>query len=409
MIGTLDRPAEVTWPQLLIMLIGRFLFNTAFRMIYPLLALLASGLQVDIRTASLLVTVQVGATLISPLGGALADGWGERRTMLFGLVLFCLGCGVAAFSISFWPFLLGNLLIGIGSSLYNPSVQSYASARSSYARRGRVLGALELSWAASALIGVAALAWLIDRAGSWTPAYLILTALGGVMLLLTLILPPDGPGTGPQIIDLRKAAGAPRQRLDRVTRRRVLAVLAFSFLALIGVETLLIVYASWLRADFSATTQQLGLVYGLIGAIEIAGSGGSALFVDRIGKLRAVLVSFVGVALTALVLPLSSGQWMLFLVLFLAFHLFFEFGIVSLFPLVSELAPAARGTVIALSIAAIGLGRMVGSLIGPLIWEQLGFLANGLIAAALTIGALAICAAFVREGREGDEEIGNRE
>lgn len=406
MVGTLDRPAEVTWPQLLIMLIGRFLFNTAFRMIYPLLALLASGLQVDIRTASLLVTVQVGATLISPLGGALADGWGERRTMLAGMALFCLGCGVAAFSISFWPFLLGNLLIGIGSSLYNPSVQSYASARSSYARRGRVLGALELSWAGAALIGVASLAWLIDRVGSWTPAYLILAALGGVMLLLTLILPPDGPGTGPQIIDLRKAAGAPRQRLDRVTRGRVLAALAFSFLALIGVETVLIVYASWLQADFSATTQQLGLVYGLIGVIEIAGSGGSALFVDRIGKLRAVLISFVGVAITALLLPLSGGQWLLFLVLFLAFHLFFEFGIVSLFPLVSELAPAARGTVIALSIAAIGLGRMVGSLIGPLIWEQLGFLANGLIAAALTIGALAICAAFVRESNEG---IGNRE
>jgi predicted MFS family arabinose efflux permease len=401
MVGTFDRPAEVTWPQLLIMLLGRFLFNTAFRMIYPLLALLASGLQVDIRTASLLVTVQVGATLISPLGGALADRWGERRTMLAGLALFCLGCGVGAFATSFWPFLLGNLLIGIGSSLYNPAIQAYASARSSYARRGRVLGALELSWAGSALIGVAALAWLIDRAGSWTVAYLILAALGGLMLLLTLALPPDGPGTGPQIIDLRKAKGQPRQRLDRATLRQVVAVLSFGFLALIGVETILIVYASWLQADFSATTQQLGLVYGLIGIIEIFGSGGSALFVDRIGKLRAVLASFGAAALLALLLPLSGGQWLPFLVLFLGFHLFFEFGIVSLFPLVSELAPAARGTVIALSIAAIGLGRMVGSLVGPLLLERIGFLANGLASALLILVALAIFAAFVRERAQG--------
>jgi predicted MFS family arabinose efflux permease len=398
MVGALDRPAEITWQQLLILLFGRFLFNTAFRVIYPLLAFFASGMAVDLRTASLLVTVQVGVTLASPLGGFAADRWGERRTMLFGVVLFCVGCVFAATTRAFWPFLVGNVLIGLGSSFYNPAIQSFASARSSYARRGRVLGILELSWAGSAFLGVATLTWLTARTEGWAIAYGLLAGLGVALLLLLLSIPADGPGTGPQIIDLRKAKGAPRQPLDRTTMTSVIAVMVFTFFALLGIETMLIAAPTWAEADFGVTTEQLGFIYGMVGVIELAGSGGSALFVDRLGKRRSVLVSFVLVALLDLLLPLSGGQWFLFIGLFLAYHLVFEFGVVSLFPLISELAPSARGTVIAISIATVGLGRMVGSLLGPLLLEQGSYLSNGLAAALFTVIALVACGVFVREG-----------
>jgi predicted MFS family arabinose efflux permease len=401
MVRTLDRLEEITWQQLLILLFGRFLFNASFRMIYPLLALFASGLAVDLRTASLLVTVQVGVTLLSPVGGIAADRWGERRTMLFGMVLFCLGCLIAALANDFSLFLVANVLIGLGSSFYNPAIQAYASERSSYARRGRVLGILELSWAGSALIGVALLTWLTDQFGSWAPAYSLLTALGVIMLLLLFSIPPDDPGTGPQIIDLRKADNPPPRLLDRATLTSVIAVMVFAFFALTGIELMLIAAPTWAEADFGITTQQLGFIYGLVGLIELVGSGGSALFVDRIGKRRAVLISFVLVALIDLLLPLSGGQWFLFIALFLAYHLWFEFGIVSLFPLISELAPSARGTVIALSIAIVGLGRMVGSLIGPWLLETSGYLSNGVVAAIFTLIALLACGVFVREGGEG--------
>src|SRR5262245_7546654 len=152
--------APLTSRQLILLFVGRLAVSTAFRIVYPLLALLAAGLAVDLRTASLLITVPVAATLLSPLGGRLADLYGELVVMKGGLVLFSLGAGVCALAPSFGPFLFGYGLIGLGVTLYTPAVQAYASARTVYARRGQVLGILELSWALAALVGVTGLAKL---------------------------------------------------------------------------------------------------------------------------------------------------------------------------------------------------------------------------------------------------------
>jgi predicted MFS family arabinose efflux permease len=89
---------------------------------------------------------------------------------------------------------------------------------------------------------------------------------------------------------------------------------------------------------------------------------------------------------------------LLFLALFFTLDLSFEFAIVSAFPLISGIVPAARGTMLALSVAAIGLGRVVGSQVGPLLWEAFGFSANGLVAGLLTLLGMLACLLFVREG-----------
>src|SRR5215468_10949191 len=106
--------APLTGGHLIILFAGRLATSTAFRLVYPLLAFLATGLAVDLRTASLLVTVQVAARLLSPLGGRLADLYGELIVMKGGLALFCLGAGVCALAYSFGSFLVGYSLIGLG-------------------------------------------------------------------------------------------------------------------------------------------------------------------------------------------------------------------------------------------------------------------------------------------------------
>jgi predicted MFS family arabinose efflux permease len=105
-----------------------------------------------------------------------------------------------------------------------------------------------------------------------------------------------------------------------------------------------------------------------------------------------------------LVLPWSSGNWPLFVVLFLLLGLVMEFSIVSSVVLVSGIAPDARGTVIALSVAARGLGRMAGSLLGPLLWENFGFLANGTTAGIFSLVGALVCWQLVREG-ESDNTL----
>jgi DHA1 family inner membrane transport protein len=383
--------APLTRRQLIILLAGRLALNTAFRVVYPLLTVLARGLAVDLSTVSLLVTVQVSATLVSPLGGRLADAYGERATMIGGLSLFCAGTGVCAGAPGFGLFLLGYALIGFATALYHPSAQAYASARTAYARRGQVLGILEMSWALAALVGVTSLAWLIGVDNTWAPAFWALLGAGLVVLLCTLIGLPAVPHIRVAHQERRLGGGV-------LALPSVLAALLLMFCTLLAAETIFIVYAAWLEADFGASQEQKALVFGLLGFVELGGSLGSTLLVDRFGKRRTVLFAFTVVAALQALLPISAGRWALFLPLFLLLDLWFEFAIVSAFPLISGILPMARGTMLSMSVAAIGLGRVFGSLVGPQLWERFGFIANGLLAAGMTLLGVVICLLFVREG-----------
>jgi len=381
--------------QLGILLAGKLTFNSAFRVVYPLLAALALLFGVPLATASLLVTVQVAAALLSPLGGALSDARGERTTMCWGLALFCAGALVCALSSAFVPFLLGYALIGLGTALYNPAVQAYASARTPYSQRGRVLGLLELSWALAALVGVTALAALIGAAGALASAYWVLLALGLVVLAGTfggLPEAPHAPGRAASALSLPRVLAQPG----------ALAALLVTFCTIASAELLFVVYAGWLKADFAASEVQLSTIFGALGFVELAGSLGTTLLADRIGKRRAVAFGLAGAAVAQLLLPLSAGQWLLFLPLFFLFDLCFEFAIVSTFPLVSGVVPTARGTMLALAVASSGLARVIGSLLGPALLLQVGFVANGLLAGALSLAGAVVCLTLVREGEGGD-------
>ncbi len=395
--------APLTGGQLIVLFAGRLTVNTAFRLVYPLLAFLAAGLAVDLRTASLLVTVQVAAALLSPLGGRLADTYGELVVLKGGLALFCLGAGVCALAYSFGPFLVGYSLIGLGITFHSPASIAYASARTPYARRGRILGILELSWALAALVGVTGLAKLIEVRESWAPAFWVLLGVGLLVLLTMAVVLPAAPHV--RTVDPNNSDPVGRGLFVQPGVVAVVAMVGFLACALIASEIVFVVYASWLQADFGATTEQIAFVFGLLGLVELAGSAGSALLVDRMGKRRTVLLAFAATAVVQVLLPLSSGRWLVFLPLFLLFDLCFEFAIVSVFPLISGIAPAARGTMIALATAAIGLGRVIGSLIGPTLWQQFGFVANGLLAGALTLLGVVICYLFVREGEESGAHL----
>lgn len=388
---------RITWRDLWILLAGRLAFNTAFRIVYPLLTLLAAGFAVSLQTASTLVTLQVAAMLLSPLGGVLADRYGERAVLGLALGLLATGAAVCAVAPSFALFLGGYALIGLGTALFMPGVQAYASNRSVYGERGRVLGFLELSWALAALVGVAGLTLLIEARGSWSPAFLVIAMAALLTLGLTLTL--GGAGRSPARVGPR---GVPLWQgvVAAVRQRGVAAAIIFIVLQMFAVELIFVAYAGWLTAAFGASTQQLGLVFGLLGLIELAGSMGATLFTDRIGKRRAVLAGFAATGALLLLLPTSAGNWGLFLTLFLLFGLCFEFAIVSVFPLVSGLGRETRGATLALAVAASGVGRIVGSLAGPLLFERLGFGANGLVAGAAALVGVALGAILLREGRE---------
>jgi MFS transporter, DHA1 family, inner membrane transport protein len=385
---TLQPAHSLTNGHLAAVTLGRMALNVAYRIVYPLQPFLAHHLHVDLRTVSALVTVQVLASMASPLGGTLADTRGERTTMTSGLALFCLGAALCALTSSFGGFLVGYALIGLAVALYQPAAQAYVSARTSYARRGQALGVFETSWAGAALLGVAPLMQLVQATNDAAWVFWILLAAGGCSLALVRFgIPPVTQHHGP------------RQRLDWGALRApsVLGMLALLFLSAIAVDMIFVVQGAWAKTSFGAGEGQLGQVFALMGIAELAGSLGSTVLVDRVGKKRAVLSGYTLMALAMLALPLSNGNWPAFVALFFVFDLCFEFSIVSAYPLASGVAPAVRGTVMALSVMMAGMGKALGSQIAEPLWSNAGIWANSLAGAAMTITGVLLCFVLVRE------------
>ncbi len=110
----------------------------------------------------------------------------------------------------------------------------------------------------------------------------------------------------------------------------------------------------------------------------------TALFLDAVGKRRMMWI-FLGLnSLAALLLPLTGGVlgWAMAGLGF--FYITFEIILVSALTLMSEVMPDARATLIAATVASFSLGRMIGNLFAPGLFE-ISFWAICLTTVALNV------------------------
>jgi predicted MFS family arabinose efflux permease len=125
----------------------------------------------------------------------------------------------------------------------------------------------------------------------------------------------------------------------------------------------------------------------VIGLSELGGEGLTAVLVDRLGKPRAVMLGLAMNCLAAFALPLVGRSLLGALAGLFFFYISFEFTIVSSIPMMSEIVPSARATMMSTSAAALSLGRALGALLATPLYA-LGFWGSCMAAVAFNILAL---------------------
>jgi len=287
----------------------------------------------------------------------------------------------------------GFLLMGLAKVVFDPSLQAYLGERVPYRRRGLYIAFTELSWAGAILLGAPIIGQVIERWG-WRTPYVALAGLATAGLgVLLLVLPVERQrrSTAPFIAAF---GGAFRQVFRR---RAAMALLLVTCLMMAANELLLIVYGTWMESSLGLSVGRLGLATMVIGAAEMLGEIGVGGLADRLGKRRAVAIGLALTAVCYVVLPLGSVDLSSTLISLFLLFLGFEFAIVSIIPLATEAVPAARGTMMSLNIAAVSAGRAIGAPLGTALWAGGGLIWNGLAACGVTLLALAVLLAFVRE------------
>ena len=366
--------------QLIAFASTRLILSTAYRMVFPFLPIFARGLGASLETVSFVIGVRSATGLAGPIFGAIADTRSRRRAMLEGLVLFSGGMLLTRFFPTLLFFSIGLIVSGVGNIVVDAAIYAYVGDRVPYARRGRAIAIIEVGWSAAFLVGIPVAGWLIARRG-WYAPFPWLAGLGLIAAVwLRRILPSDGVSAKRQTSTWRGIY------LIRTHSAAVFGLLV-TLLLLTANQCINIVYGAWIEETHGLQAAQLGIASAVIGFAGIGGVALAATVSDRLGKRRAIAMGIGANALICLALPVFEDRLLLILGALFLFYLSFEFALVSSIPLMTQLVPAARATLMAANVAAIAAGDAIGAFVGPYLF-RMGLEANAVMAATLNLAAL---------------------
>jgi len=402
--------------QLLLFMVIRTVFNSAYRMIYAFLPIFGRGLGVDIKSMSLALTTRAAISSLGPFAASASDVRGRKFGMLLGLALFTGGTALVIFLPTFPMFVVSLVFTAIGKYVFDPSMQAYLGDRIDYQERGRALAITEFGWSLAFILGIPLAGYLIALQG-WMAPFRLFSLLGlGTILALYLTLPTDRH-------DERTNHGLVKNFRSVLTYGPALLALGVGFLITSANEVINVVFGVWLDESLKSWVgpqgfagvfkflnffkNTLGLDIALlilaaivIGFSELCAEGLVARFVDRLGKPRAVTLGLIVNSLAALLLPVlgkttSGALFGLFM-----FFISFEFSLVSLIPMMTEIMPQTRATLMAFMVSALSLGRACGALLAPYLYST-GLLASGFAAVIFNGMALLLLRKFIREDKNG--------
>ena len=366
--------------QILLFTLTRTVFSTANRVVYPFLSYFARGMGVTIGDISLALTARSMVGVISPFIASLADRYNKRLGMLIGAGLFTVGNAM----IWIWPvftvFVIGMSVSFLGVFVFVASSQAFLGDEVQYEQRGTMIAIVEMNWSMAFVAGVPLVGLLIAAKG-WLAPFPLFTILGAASLFAAWKLIPGAKPSVHQPLGLKQNLGT------IFSSRSAIAALVLAIAITAANEVVNMMFGVWLEDSYQLKIAALGAASIVIGTSELCGEGLTALFTDKIGKKRMVIISLLLNVLVALIMPWISGGVAGALIGLFMFYITFETMMVSSLPIMTEILPSARATLMGLVIGAFSLGRAVGALLAPLLYIY-GFRMNTFATILLNLIAL---------------------
>jgi DHA1 family inner membrane transport protein len=259
-----------------------------------------------------------------------------------------------------WPtfpaFAGALVLTTLGKYIFDPPMQAYLGDQVPYETRGRILAVTELGWSLAFVVGIPLMGFLISY-GRWMSPFWVLSLLGVLALwLLNAMIPKDQLSA-----DARPSVFSNLQKV--IGTRTALAGLAVGIFCSAANEVINLVFGVWMEDAFGLQIAALGAAAAVIGLAELGAESMVGIWVDRLGKPRAIGIGLLANSLTALAMPFLGQTLPGALAGLFLFYLTFEFALVSSIPLMTEILPGVRATMMAFNFAGLSLGRALGALI----------------------------------------------
>ncbi len=357
----------------------------------PVIPQIASGLGVDTATAALLSTAfTLPYALVQPVLGALADMFSKVRLMLLCVLVVTAASLVSGVATNFEMLIAARVIAGLAAGGVVPISFAIVGDLVPVARRQVAMGRLLFAIMTGNLLG-ATVAGVVGDIAGWRGVFFVTGAFGAVVLAIA----------GPAFRGFSEAPGhfnlstlGPNYR---AILNNPLAKICF------GAVFLEAVFMYGVFPYIATLLHQAGETRASIAGIVIAGFGvGGALYgvfvarlLPQLGETR--MMRFGGLAMAFCLAVIAARMpWPIEFVNFilLGFGFYMLHAVVQIYA--SELAPAARGSAIALHSFFFFLGQAAGPIVYGVGLGSVGIGPVLLFGAAVLAGVGFICAAWLR-------------
>ena len=366
--------------------LSAFAIGTTEFVIVGLIPTIAEQLNVSLPSAGLLVSlyalgVAIGAPVLTALTGKLPRKW-----LLVGLMaLFTVGNLLAWQAPGYESLIVARILTGLAHGVFFSVGSTIATGLVAKEKAASAIAIMFSGLTVALVTGVPLGTW-IGQVFGWRETFLVVSLLGLVAMVGSLLLVPGNLPKG--------AASSVREQLSVLTRKPLLLVYAKTALGYGGAFTAFTFLAPILQqvSGFGASAVSLILlVYGVSVAVGNIWGGKLA---DRMGPLPALKLLFAGLALVLLVLTFTAPHPVLAVLTVLVWGAFAFGNVPGLQVLVVKQAerhtPNAVDVASGLNIAAFNVGIALGSVVGGFVVEHLGLMHTPWIGALIVLLAYGL-------------------
>ncbi|OGF54579.1 MAG: hypothetical protein A2Z21_06780, partial [Candidatus Fraserbacteria bacterium RBG_16_55_9] len=362
--------------QLAILFLTLLMVMVGFGIIIPIMPFYAESMGASATHLGLLfASFSLMQFLFSPLWGRYSDRIGRRPVLLIGLLGMAISFVLIGVAQALWTLFAARILGGVLSSSVLPAAMAYVADSTGPEQRGQAMGLMGAAMGLGMIFGPAIGGFL----GAFSPAMPFFVAAALTLLVAVFaafFLPESLRSPARQEAVTRPQGHRPPsayRELFHALHGPVGLLLMLGFLSTMALASLFGIFALFAQARFGFGESEMGAVFVALGIISALGQGVLVgWMINRWAEERVIQVSLI-----------LSGLG--FLGLTLAYDLASLIGLTTLLglgtsllgaPLTSLISqrtpPDQQGTIMGVFNSYQSLGRIVGPLLGGVVFDLWG-------------------------------------
>ena len=352
-----------------------------------LIPTMAADLNESVSSLALLISAYaLPAALLAPFFGPLSDRFGRRLVMVSGMAFFAGTVAGTAVAPSLEVLVVLRVLNGLGAAVAMPAMFAYAGDLPTVTQRSRAMSNLAMAFPLASLLGLP-LGALLAGTVSWRATFAAVALLALLATFLIWRLPADRAKGG-------SAIGYAEGLRFAIGDRRVLAVLAVTFIWFLGPFGMFTFVAEHFQSTFGLSTSEVSVVFIVLGVVGVVSARTSGRFIASLGARRVVLLAIACFGTAVLVLP-SMPTLLLSLAVFGVWVFGTWFGLPAQQSIAASISDRARGTVMSFNSSALNLAAVVSPVIAGVVFTNGGFRLLGTWTAVIAVTAFVAAYALL--------------